>query len=106
MKNNKSNRRLAKELLKLVKNNNQYRPYDYWYQKNEYIKTVNENEVLGALCSGPTKKWLRELRHKETKIKILGICDISLYIVNDTLGVEIPLIHLGGLPNANTTTLI
>lgn len=41
------------------------------------------------------------MRHKETEIRILGVYDASLYIINDALGVEIPLIHLGRLLEAD-----
>jgi hypothetical protein len=98
---NKSNRKLAKELLKLIKSNNQYNPFDYWYKTNEFIEVATENQIIGALCSCLTKKWLKEMRHKETEIRILGVYDASLYIINDALGVEIPLIHLGRLLEAD-----
>jgi hypothetical protein len=98
---NKSNKKLAKELLKLIKSNNQYNPYDYWYKTNEFIEVATENQIIDALCSCLTKKWLKEMRHEKTEIRILGVYDASLYIINDVLGVEIPLIHLGRLLEAD-----
>jgi hypothetical protein len=98
----KSKRKLAKELLKVVKNNGNYNPYDYWYQENEYVEIVTEKEVIDALINNVTRPGLKALQHEDTEIVLLGTYDASVCIVNDKLDTEIDLIYIGRTLDADT----
>ena len=90
----KSKRKLAKELLKIVKNNGLYDPYDYNYQKDEDVAIVSEKETIDALCDNLSKTVLKALQHIDTAIYIYGWHDASLCICNN-------LIYLGRLMRAD-----
>ena len=98
----KSKRKLAKELLKLVKNNGLYDPFDYDYQRDENVAVCNDKEVINALCNNLTKTELKKLQHKDTAIYIFGWYEASLCIANYTLDVRVQLIYLGRLMRADT----
>jgi 23S rRNA maturation-related 3'-5' exoribonuclease YhaM len=46
----KSKRKLAKELLKVVKNNGNYQSDDYWYQEDEYIEVATDREIIAIVA--------------------------------------------------------
>lgn len=93
----KSKRKLAKELLKIVKNNGLYDPFDYDYQRDEKIAVCSDKEVINVLCDTFTKTELKKLQHKDTAIYIFWWYEASFCIANYTLYVRIQLIYLGRL---------
>ena len=99
----KSKRKLAKELLKIVKNNGLYDPFDYdWdWNRNEDIEVVSEKEVINALIDNLTKNEIKALQHKDTEIRIFGTYEALLCVTNLTLDVNIHLIYIGKMPYAD-----
>jgi hypothetical protein len=100
----KSKRKLAKELLKVVKSNGNYQTDDYWYQEDEYVETVTDKEVIDSLIENVTRTGLKALQHKDTKIMLLGTYDASVCIINDKLDTDISLIYIGRTLKADTPT--
>jgi hypothetical protein len=103
----KSKRKFAKELLKIVKNNDNYNPFDYDYQRDEEFAVCSDKEIINALCDRFTKPELKSLQHKDTTISIYGWYDGGIYIGNETVGlIKTTLIYLGRLKRADTPTFI
>ena len=97
----KSKRKLAKELLKLVKNNGLYDPFYYDYQQDENVAVCSDKEVINALCDNITKTELKKLQRNDTVIYIYGWHEASLCVANYTLDARIQLIYLGRLMRAD-----
>jgi hypothetical protein len=100
----KSKRKLAKELLKVVKNNGNYQPDDYWYQEDEYVEVATDKEIIDSLIKNVTRTGLKALQHKDTKIVLLGTYEASICIINDKLDTDINLIYIGRTLRADTPT--